>query len=63
MFIIAAREELLQALATIKVISEPLPACESAHSWQRLYNAATSGYQTPSTMTRYPTPHIILILS
>ena len=40
-------------LATSKVISGPVPACDSAHSWW-LYSAARLGNQVTSTMTWYP---------
>ena len=49
-------------LATSKVIPEWLVICDSAHSW-RHYSAASMGDQAASTMTRYPTGHIILTLS
>ena len=40
-------------LATSKVITREVLACDSAHSWQR-YSAAPLGDQCSSTMTWYP---------
>ena len=45
---------LFYALASSKVISEPVLTCDSAHSWW-LYSAGSREHQATSTMTWYPT--------
>ena len=53
---------LFYVLATSEVISEWVPTCDSAHSWQ-FYSATPLGNQATSTMTCIPLSHIILTLS
>ena len=40
-------------LATLKVMSEQVPNCDSAHSW-RLYNVAPMVNQATGIITQYP---------
>ena len=53
---------LFYVLVTSEVITQQIPTCDSAHSW-RLYNAASLGQQTASTITCCMLSHIILTLT